>query len=349
MIASIGSLLALASICYALEARSVPRYTNVVKTITVTSQATINTATIVKLYEMDSEDSSWETTYLTTDGPIPTDWIRLWPDGQLGGDEEENDATNNAATVVGGSQASTPVAKAEVPVNTNAAANDVVWVTQYRTFTETVTVTPGQEPAAQNTNAIISPVAVTQSSATSTVQAVTTAAPTAYTTVITNTLPTDTVSSVQGSSLLAAYATAVPFTTTTTTTTAEVATEAATEAATSATSASSSSGSGGSGSFSGQATYYAPGLGACGQYSTSSDLICALSHGLFDSEATANPNNNPFCGRQLKITYQGQSVVVTAVDRCEGCSYYDVDLSPAAFAQLAPQSLGRIDVTWEWV
>jgi Lytic transglycolase len=35
------------------------------------------------------------------------------------------------------------------------------------------------------------------------------------------------------------------------------------------------------------------------------------------------------------------SVIVTVVDRCEGCQEYDLDFSPTAFDALAPESEGR--------
>ena len=43
-----------------------------------------------------------------------------------------------------------------------------------------------------------------------------------------------------------------------------------------------------------------------------------------------------------------KSVTVTVVDRCEGCSENDLDFSPAAFQQLADESLGRIDISWSY-
>lgn len=104
-----------------------------------------------------------------------------------------------------------------------------------------------------------------------------------------------------------------------------------------------------SGSEKGQGTYYAPGLGSCGETSLDSDYIVAVSHELYDENAKdANPNHNPLCGRKIKAFYEDNSVEVTVVDRCEGCKYGDLDFSPSAFSQLANQDLGRIDITWEW-
>ncbi|KAK6363285.1 hypothetical protein TWF730_000725 [Orbilia blumenaviensis] len=65
-------------------------------------------------------------------------------------------------------------------------------------------------------------------------------------------------------------------------------------------------GGGGTGqTYTGDATYYDPGLGSCGITNSASDLIAAIGHALFDSMATANSNNNPFCGRQIIIRKKG--------------------------------------------
>ncbi|WAQ83869.1 hypothetical protein PtA15_4A318 [Puccinia triticina] len=103
---------------------------------------------------------------------------------------------------------------------------------------------------------------------------------------------------------------------------------------------------------SGDATYYGTGMGACGIVSNDNSMIAAASHLLFDSfpGATANPNMNPICGRKVKATYQGKSVVVEVVDRCTGCALHDLDFSPAAFAQIGPMERGRLHgMTWEWM
>ncbi|KAJ3765644.1 RlpA-like double-psi beta-barrel-protein domain-containing protein-containing protein [Lentinula raphanica] len=101
----------------------------------------------------------------------------------------------------------------------------------------------------------------------------------------------------------------------------------------------------------GQGTYYDTGLTSCGQTYTDSDLIVALSHLFYDSYpgATANPNNNPVCGKKLTAQYQGKSVTVTVADRCTGCAMYDLDFTPTAFQALADLSVGRISgVVWSF-
>lgn len=118
---------------------------------------------------------------------------------------------------------------------------------------------------------------------------------------------------------------------------------------TQATPASSATSAPSSGTHSGQGTYYSTGLGACGITNVDTDYIVAISHQLYDENAKdANPNNNPLCGKKITAYYQGKSVVVTVVDRCEGCQYNDLDFSPSAFSQIADQDLGRIDITWNW-
>lgn len=49
------------------------------------------------------------------------------------------------------------------------------------------------------------------------------------------------------------------------------------------------------------------------------------------------------------ISDQGKSVTVQITDRCTGCALTDLDFSPAAFDELADESIGRLSgVTWVW-
>ncbi|OCH95800.1 hypothetical protein OBBRIDRAFT_720074 [Obba rivulosa] len=100
-------------------------------------------------------------------------------------------------------------------------------------------------------------------------------------------------------------------------------------------------------------TFYATGLGACGITNTDSDFIIAVSHLLFDAFPGydgVNPNLNPVCNKKIQAHYQGNSVTVTVTDRCTGCAVSDLDFSPAAFSQLADESIGRIfGMTWDWL
>ncbi|TGO07352.1 hypothetical protein BTUL_0288g00010 [Botrytis tulipae] len=98
-------------------------------------------------------------------------------------------------------------------------------------------------------------------------------------------------------------------------------------------------------SNSGDLTYYDVGLGACGTTNSDSELVVAMSAGLMGTQSNGNPN----CGKKIKINYGGKSVTVKVVDKCMGCARYDLDLSPAAFKALAPESAGRIKGTWSFV
>ncbi|KAJ1324849.1 expansin [Microdochium nivale] len=102
----------------------------------------------------------------------------------------------------------------------------------------------------------------------------------------------------------------------------------------------------GASAYNGQATYYAPGLGACGKTHGANDLIAAVSASLF---TTANPNKDPICGRKAKITRGSKSVTVTIVDKCPSCPKANIDLSPAAFKKLGTLAEGRISVKWNLV
>ncbi|CAD6441967.1 8881ff7f-10df-4e08-977d-0c404505cd3f [Sclerotinia trifoliorum] len=110
------------------------------------------------------------------------------------------------------------------------------------------------------------------------------------------------------------------------------------------------------GIFTGDLTYYAPGLGACGITSSSTESICAVSHIIFDAASTSsNPNSNPLCGRKIRITRQKDSgagnntVDVTVVDRCVGCKAEDLDLSITIFEKLALEAEGRVTGSWAWL
>ncbi|GJC87596.1 papain inhibitor [Colletotrichum liriopes] len=101
----------------------------------------------------------------------------------------------------------------------------------------------------------------------------------------------------------------------------------------------------------GDLTYYDVGLGACGQTHGDSDMIVSVSHYIWDEvQSGGNPNNNPLCGKKIRVRRDGEgSVDVTVVDRCTGCEPTDLDLSPAVFERLADKDEGRVTGTWSWL
>jgi hypothetical protein len=103
--------------------------------------------------------------------------------------------------------------------------------------------------------------------------------------------------------------------------------------------------------YQGDGTYYVPAMGACGITSTSTEMVVAISQFVFDSAGVANPNNNPFCGRRIRLRRQGKEtgIEVKVVDRCVGCKAEDLDLSLTAFEMVAKEVEGRVRVEWAWI
>ncbi|MCA9706648.1 MAG: hypothetical protein KDK70_12415 [Myxococcales bacterium] len=91
----------------------------------------------------------------------------------------------------------------------------------------------------------------------------------------------------------------------------------------------------------GEATYYdfADGSGNCGFPATPNDLrVGAMNH--VDYAASA------VCGSCVRIDGPDGSVDVRIVDQCPECPEGDIDLSPEAFAQIAPLPDGRVPISW---
>lgn len=105
-------------------------------------------------------------------------------------------------------------------------------------------------------------------------------------------------------------------------------------------------------SYTGDLTYYDPGLGACGFTSGPSEDIVAISQAIFDAylPASGNPNNNPLCGKYVSITGEdGSAYSAKIVDRCTGCTQGSLDLSPAFFKKVVPTGDGRVPgVKWSF-
>lgn len=96
-------------------------------------------------------------------------------------------------------------------------------------------------------------------------------------------------------------------------------------------------------SYTGDLTWYDTGLGACGITSGPSDHIVAISEDLFDAYGTANPNENPLCGKSVSITgADGSQYDAKIVDRCTGCALSDLDLSHDFFNIVTNNGDGRV-------
>lgn len=114
----------------------------------------------------------------------------------------------------------------------------------------------------------------------------------------------------------------------------------------------------------GEATYYttADGGGNCSFDPTPNDLMVAaigyLDYG--NPEPEARPQDGPaaiYCGAYVEVTGPNGTIVVRVVDKCPdvyippaiGCGKGHLDLSPQAFAKIAPLQLGRVPITWRVV
>ncbi len=95
---------------------------------------------------------------------------------------------------------------------------------------------------------------------------------------------------------------------------------------------------------SGEATYYtfADGTGNCLFDASPQDLMLG---------AMNDPDygNSEVCGECVELTGPDGTVKVRIVDRCPECLPGDIDLSPEAFALVAPLSRGRIPISWHLI
>jgi expansin (peptidoglycan-binding protein) len=98
----------------------------------------------------------------------------------------------------------------------------------------------------------------------------------------------------------------------------------------------------------GRATYYeATGDGNCMFGPSPHDLmVAAISH-----EDYSVPGHAAYCGAYVEVTGELGSVVVRIVDKCPdaACTRGHLDLSPQAFARIAPIVKGIVPITWRVV
>ncbi len=95
---------------------------------------------------------------------------------------------------------------------------------------------------------------------------------------------------------------------------------------------------------SGDGTFYATadGSGACGYDKTADVHIAALN--------STDWADSAWCGACADVTGpNGNLVRVRIVDECPDCTPGQLDLHPDAFAELAPQTEGRIKISWTFV
>jgi len=120
---------------------------------------------------------------------------------------------------------------------------------------------------------------------------------------------------------------------------------------------SSSSPSGSSGSYSGQCSEGSPCSGDGTYYDTSTSptnpSFCDTTNDGLTENVLALPvgmMQASYCGKSVTISYQGNTVTGTVVDKCMGCGKGDVDLSRCFFSALAGGlGAGRIHGVKWWI
>ncbi|KAF9575112.1 hypothetical protein EC968_004338 [Mortierella alpina] len=97
------------------------------------------------------------------------------------------------------------------------------------------------------------------------------------------------------------------------------------------------------GVFTGRGTWFTDKTGSCNTSFDTNDMIVAMNE--------AQMHGTAQCGKSVKITYNGKTVNAKVVDTCpkQYCSSGSLDLSQAAFKQLAPLDKGVIEIKWQFV
>ncbi|KAH7317504.1 RlpA-like double-psi beta-barrel-protein domain-containing protein-containing protein [Rhizoctonia solani] len=90
--------------------------------------------------------------------------------------------------------------------------------------------------------------------------------------------------------------------------------------------------------YTGDATYFYPGLGACGGTNNQYEHVVALN--------APQWNNKGNCWRTVTIQAYGKQVKAGIVDLCPGCGWGSLDMSPALFQQFTGLGTGRFQITW---
>lgn len=96
--------------------------------------------------------------------------------------------------------------------------------------------------------------------------------------------------------------------------------------------------------YAGEATYYdfADGSGNCGFPATPDALMVAAMNAVDYAGSAA-------CGTCVRVDGPDGMVDVRIVDQCPECPQGDLDLSPQAFALIAPIEAGRVPIAWTYV
>jgi len=113
--------------------------------------------------------------------------------------------------------------------------------------------------------------------------------------------------------------------------------------------ASNNSGSSSGTNTGGFATFFYQGgvAGACGTVHSDNDFVAAMDYRRYGNLSV----KSALCGDKVKITNpaNGKSVTVTVADACPTCKNSNsIDLSVAAFKQIATEEQGMVGITWSF-
>ncbi|KAI6036545.1 RlpA-like double-psi beta-barrel-protein domain-containing protein-containing protein, partial [Pisolithus microcarpus] len=87
-------------------------------------------------------------------------------------------------------------------------------------------------------------------------------------------------------------------------------------------------------------TYYAVGLGACGQTNQPSDFIVALNSDQY--------GGGQYCFQMITITVNGKTAQAQIMDECPGCPNEGLDFSQGLFTYFSDLSAGVLYGTWNF-
>ncbi|KAI0789749.1 hypothetical protein C8Q75DRAFT_806903 [Abortiporus biennis] len=91
----------------------------------------------------------------------------------------------------------------------------------------------------------------------------------------------------------------------------------------------------------GEATFYNPGVGNCGETNTQVDFVVAVNIDVF------NQFRSVICDDKfMSVTAFGKTVSLKIVDECVTCGPDGIDLSLAAFEIFAPPGTGEFQAQW---
>jgi len=93
--------------------------------------------------------------------------------------------------------------------------------------------------------------------------------------------------------------------------------------------------------YSGRATWFVVGLGACGDYSQPSDFLVALNTAQYGGGYPG-----PECFKSITIQYNGITQVATILDECPTCNYGDLDMSQGLFDSFTTPDVGEFQMVW---